>query len=48
MGIKAKKTEEDNSYIYEELKAEIEKARKDVETGKLKPTTTDELWASID
>ncbi|MBD8083411.1 hypothetical protein [Chryseobacterium caseinilyticum] len=48
LGIKAKKTEDDNSYTFEELKEEIEKARKDLETGKLKPTTTEELWASID
>lgn len=48
LGIKAKKTEEDNSYTLEELKKEIDQARKDVEDGKLKPTTTEELWASID
>ena len=47
LGIKAKKTEDDNSYTMEELKASIEQAKKDLAEGKTTTYTSDYLWKKI-
>lgn len=48
LGIKAKKTEDDNSYTIEELKENIEQAKKDSAEGKTIDVTNKSIWEIID